>query len=574
MDSSPEIDARLTRLEHDLAAVLERLRALEAPGTVIPAAPLDVPVERTAPAARDMTGLASLLGRTFIVFGGAYLLRALTESGRLPNSAGILIGLAYAVLWLAASLRDVQAGRDAPVRRISAQFHGVTALLIGLPVVWEATTRFGFLGPGASAFVLGALATIALVVARRGGLHLVSGVAGFGTLAVAIASAWATDHYGPAALLLIGLATATYWLAEDPARGWLRWPTAMAAGLAVMGVTMRAIATPAREPAGLALVAQAMLLATMQGSLAVRVLMLGRNMRLFDILQAASGLVIGVGGAVLVARDSPAGLGLIGAVTAILASGAYLGAFFRLADRPHLLRTYHTFAMFGMVAVVTALVLLLSGTALAAAALVLASATIALGARRFGGYAPLHAAAYITTALGASGVLWLATQAWTHTLTPWPGVPLLAWVILAATAACATLQPPQPGELGDLLARSGRLIMAFACVFSLGGVFVILLAPLVAGTPVDAGILASLRTALLSLVVVGLGTMARWPTLAIFSRLVYPVLILGGVRLLADDFRHSRPSTLFVALALYGLAWALGPRLAARGASGVTHRQA
>jgi len=561
-------DARLERLEHELVAVQERLRALERASSANaaespdgwvpevaahPAAP-----ELAAASATDVTGMATLLGRTFIVFGGAYLLRALTESGRLPDAAGIALGFAYALIWLGA------AWRDAGPRRMSAQFHGVTAMLVGLPLVWEATTRFRFLGPGSAALVLALVSTLAFVVARRGRLHAVAGVAGFGTLAAALATAWATNHYGPFSLLLTGLGTATYWLAAEPARGWLRWPTAIAAGLSVMGLTVRAIATPTQEPAWLALLAQGFLLATMQGSLAVRVIMLGRNVRLFDMLQAASGLVIGVGGAVLIARGSPAGLGLIGAVTAILASGAYLAVFFRLSDRPHLAASYHTFATFGMVATVTALVLLLDGAALAVVALLLSLLIVAQGPRRLGGYAPLHGAAYATTALAASGAITLALAAWTQTPSPWPSVPALAWLTLATTALCATLRPPPSGEMGDLLGRSGRLIIAFVFVFGTGGAFVIVLAPFVAGTPVDAGILASLRTVLLSLTVVALGATARWPPITMFSRLVYPVLILGGLRLLADDFRHSRPSTLFVALAFYGLAWALGPRLAAR----------
>ena len=119
--------------------------------------------------------------------------------------------------------------------------------------------------------------------------------------------------------------------------------------------------------------------------------------------------------------------------------------------------------------------------------------------------------------------------------------------------------------MGDLLARTGRFIAAFAFAFGAGGLLVIILAPLIAGSPIDAGVLASLRTAVLSIAVIGLGASVRWPAVAAFSRLVYPVLVLGGVRLLLDDFRHSRPSTLFIALALYGMAWALGPRLAARG---------
>jgi hypothetical protein len=113
--------------------------------------------------------------------------------------------------------------------------------------------------------------------------------------------------------------------------------------------------------------------------------------------------------------------------------------------------------MFGMVAAVAALVLLASGPALAVLALLLSFATIALGARRLGGHAPLHAAAFVITALAASGVLSLGLTGWTRLTMPWPSVPALAWLSLAATAMCATLRPPPRGEMGDLIARSGRL---------------------------------------------------------------------------------------------------------------------
>ena len=570
MDASPGYDARLKQLERDLALLAERLRALElrqpqldiVSGTNAvqdaerAAAAQAPPLER----ASTMTSLATLIGRALMVMGGAYLLRALTESGRLPNAGGILLGLAYAWFWLAA------AWKDAPLRRLSAQFHGVTALLIGLPLVWEATIRFGFLGPGTAACVIALLGTSGFVVARRGRLHVVSGVAGFGTLAAAFATAWSTNHYAASSLLLIGLSAATYWLAEEPARGWLRWPTAIAAGLSVIGVTLRAIATPPREPAWLALLTQAALLGTMQASLAVRVLLLGRNMRLFDILQAASALLIGVGGAMLIARHLAAGLGLIGAVTAILACGAYLAAFYRLSDRPHLARSYHTFATFGMAATIIALGLLMSGGLLTIVALLLAIVTLSWGTQRLGGYAPMHGAAYVTVALAASGTLSVTAKAWAQNIAPWPSITALSLVCLGVSATCATLRPPKSNETGDILAHSGQFIIAFASVVGIGGALVILLAPLVAGTPIDTGILASLRTAVLSIVVVALGASARWSSVAVFSRLVYPVLVLGGVRLLFDDLRHSSPSTLFIALALYGLAWTLGPRLVARSA--------
>ena len=275
------------------------------------------------------------------------------------------------------------------------------------------------------------------------------------------------------------------------------------------------------------LLTQGVLLATMQGSLAVRVVMMGKDVRFFDIMQAASGLVIGSGGAVLVARGSPAGLGLIGAITALLASGAYLAAIHRLRDRPHLTASFHTFATFGLVAATTALVLMVSGTMLT---------------------------------LAASGALTAAAVAWTLVPTTWPALTLVGWLALGVTGLCATLQPARPGEIGDVVSRIGRLTIAATLVFVAGGAAVLLVGPPVAGTPPDAGILASLRTILVSLIVIGLGATARWTTPAVFSRLVYPVIVVGGLRLVADDFIHSRPATLFLALAFFGVALTLGPR--------------
>ena len=572
MAQPQEFENRLQQLEDNLADVVRRLRALEDgqraavqtadyADTAPPAPPDTVFLPaRHADSTRgtsDLTGLATLLGRTCIVFGGAYLLRALTETGRLPGTAGVIIGLTYSFAFL------VAAYRAGATDKLSAQFHGVTAMLIGLPIVWEATSQFHLLNPAWGALFLGAGAAAAFVIAGRRDLDAVAGVAGFGTMATALATAFSAVHYGPFAILLIALSTATYWLSDRPGHAWLRWPNAVAAGLAVMAVTARALATPPSESLGLALTAQALLLATMQGSLAVRTVILGRNVRLFDVMQGLSGLAIGIGGAALLARTSPAGLTLIGALTAILASGAYMAAFFRLADRPHLAESYHAFAAFGLIAATTALALLFHGPALALTSVTLAILTIAYGQQRLVGYASLHGAAYVMTALAASGLLTASLEVWTVTPSPWPQMTLVGWVALAATGACTRIRFRRKGELGDILAIAGRLITAAIFVLALGGAVLMMIGPLVAGAEPNAGTLASLRTVLLSVAVVGLGLMSRVPNAKAFTRLVYPVLIVGGIRLVLDDFRHSTPSTLFIALACFGLALVLGPRFAA-----------
>lgn len=561
MAPHPESEARLQRLEWELADVVRRVRALESRLEPQPeASVVDTQVSEpaaaipaSAPSSTDITTIATLLGRTFVVFGGAYLLRAFTESGYLPPAAGVAVGLAYAATWF------VAAYRHAGTRQTSAQFHGVTAVLIGWPIILEAATRFSLLGPGSAAGLLAVMTTLAWVVAAPRGLHAVLGAAAFGTLVIALITASVIDHFGVFALLIVGLSFATSW---QPA--WLRWPVAIVAGLSVMAVTMRAMAHPPLEPRWLTYLAQASMLAVMQATMAVRVLIQNKPARLFDVLHAASGLGIGVGGAILVAREPGSGLGLIGALTALPALGAYLAATLRLTDRPHMLGTFHTFATFGLVALVTSLVLLLSGVSLALVSLALAVAAIAIGPQRFAGAAPLHGAVYVLTALAATRALTVAAGVWLTTPSPWPTLSAIAWLTLLVTAVCATMRPAPQSDVARLITRSGRLLIAAAFVFVAGGAMVMVVAPFIAGTPPAAGILASLRTVILSLIVIALGAASRWPRTAIFARLVYPALALGGIHLLVDDFRHSEPSTLFVALALYGVALALGPRLAAK----------
>jgi hypothetical protein len=90
------------------------------------------------------------------------------------------------------------------------------------------------------------------------------------------------------------------------------------------------------------------------------------------------------------------------------------------------------------------------------------------------------------------------------------------------------------------------------------------LAPLVAGEPVDAGVFASMTTVVLAGSAVAVAAVFRITGWVEFRWLVYPVLVAGGLKLIADDFRHSMPSTLFGALAVYGVALILAPRILRR----------
>ena len=90
------------------------------------------------------------------------------------------------------------------------------------------------------------------------------------------------------------------------------------------------------------------------------------------------------------------------------------------------------------------------------------------------------------------------------------------------------------------------------------------LGPLVAGEPVDAGVLASMTTIVLAASAVAVAAVSRITSCVEFRWLVYPVLVAGGLKLVVDDFRRSTPATLFAALAVYGVALILAPRLLRR----------
>src|SRR5579871_4101015 len=96
-------------------------------------------------AAVDSTNILAALGLLLLGIAGAYLLRAITEATLLPQLAGAILGLAYAIAWM------VSAGRVASRNRMSAGFQAFTAALIAGSLLWEATVRFHSLAPAGAA---------------------------------------------------------------------------------------------------------------------------------------------------------------------------------------------------------------------------------------------------------------------------------------------------------------------------------------------------------------------------------------------------------------------------------------
>jgi len=113
-----------------------------------------------------------------------------------------------------------------------------------------------------------------------------------------------------------------------------------------------------------------------------------------------------------------------------------------------------------------------------------------------------------------------------------------------------------------------RLVVATILVGVGGGVLISSLVAVlsVRGAVATPGMVATTRTVVLALASIALAWSARFDRLREWGWLVYPVLLGTALKLVVEDLRVSPASVLFIALAAYGIALALAPRLLRSGA--------
>jgi hypothetical protein len=170
-------------------------------------------------------------------------------------------------------------------------------------------------------------------------------------------------------------------------------------------------------------------------------------------------------------------------------------------------------------------------------------------------------------AASASGLLTAATAGLVGAAeAPWPPISAAGLIVLAAAAVCWVIPAPMMAAT-SVIARVPRLLITILLVWAAGGCLIAVIAPALpaaSGHP-DAGILATLRTSVLASAALALAWAGRSERFRESAWLLYPLLALGGLKLLVEDLPQSRPATLFIALAMYGGALIVAPRLSRAG---------
>jgi hypothetical protein len=563
-------DARLAAVERAVESLALRLAAIEA-AAVDRRSPdrLALPDAASRPEreafrrAVESPTILTLVGRTLMVLGGAYLLRALTESAVWPVWLGVTLGFACAAAALAASSRAARASRW-----LSAEFHGATATLIALPLLWEAVTRFRLLDAVAASVLLTAIALATLAVAARARLQAVAWVAAIGFVVSSLALTATTTMVLPFAVADIVVGVATLWIGYAVDWIWLRWPVALAADVAVLALGIGATTGTASSGPAAIVAVQLLLLGAYIASVAIRTLVREREVIPFEALQSTVALLIGFGGAIDVARTAGTGTGPLVSIAVACGLGCYGVAFAFIARRQGIRRNFYFYTSMGLVLIVGGMAIGVPHTELwwAAFAVIFASLAADRVQRADDGRrvtAPgattltVHAAAYLAAAVVVSGLLAASARALVGPpITQSPVSPEPAVVFVAGCLCWVILARGDVGSQSEYV-RLPRAVVAMLLAIA-GCAW---LASLVLSDGTGAGYAATVRTIALALTALALAWIGRVARLREASWLVYATLAFGGVKLLAEDFPHSTAATLFVALAIYGGALIAAPRM-------------
>jgi hypothetical protein len=358
---------------------------------------------------------------------------------------------------------------------------------------------------------------------------------------------------------VLGVASA----AVGYARGWtgLPWLVAVPADLMAVLLVATAVFADRERLAGLlrpeSLIVMLVALVIVQvGVVVARRITTGRQLAPVEIGQGLAATLVGLGGAVAVSKvHDTAWIGV-----AALAYVASFTTIDRAASRTNFIFTSSLALIFVLVAGLELFSPSVLAVTLAAGAVVMAWA----GAWTQRATLSLHGAVYAVGAAIASGMLHQAARALTA-----PQLDRSGWGARASLAALAgavvygAFPVATHGRTWGRLSTLPKLVVLIVAAVGVAGVVTAVVAVRLPGP--DAGptpeSVAVLRTAVLAAAAVALaGVGAR------FGRrhavwLGYAALVIGGIKLIVEDFRVGRPATLVLSLALYGGALILTPWL-------------
>lgn len=555
----------------------QRLEAIEAHLGLQPAQPL-APAAAASPLAptgfADTGAVMALVGKSLLGLALAYLLRALTENGSLPVTAGVGLGLAYALAWL------IWAARTPASETLTVCLRALTSVLIMGPLLWEATLRFQAVSSWQTAAILVFFSVFGLGISWRKNLTAIALVSSLAGLFLGGALLLRTHDLLPYTTMLLALALAVeasacleHYLGE-------RWVVAALADLAVLLITFVATRPPGSlesYPAldrGAVIGLQIALVLIYLASTFVRTLGRGFNIAAFEVAQCVVSAVLASTGALAVAQGHPAAVLSLGIFWALCGTACYSVSFFFLGRHAGKDRNFHTYATFGLALALAGSWLLLRGWMVVGLWSLLAIFFVLVGRESGRMTLKLHAGAYLVLATFASGLASMANSrfftsgAHPSALAPGPAL----WIVAAASLAAYTIllrasAPHSRSEAGAIVYRAAALLIAGSALWNLAGLGALAVSPIchaIGGGADTQDYCPTLLTAVLVGVAMIAAVLYQKSQRVELRWFAWLLIVCASYKLLIQDFQQSQTFSIVLSLLFYGSALVLLPRLIRR----------
>ena len=501
-----------------------------------------------------------VVGKAMLGMAGAYLLRAVAESGSFPKLAVVALAIAYAAMWLVWAVR-------VPARAwFASTTYAATSALILAPMLGELTLRFHFLTPTSAAAALAAFVLAAYALAWKRDLTPVVWVAALTSAFAAIPLLIATHDVLPFVGVLLLTAAVT-----ETASGRNRWLSirpivAIAADMAVWAL-IYIYASPDVDHSLYAslspaiLLAPCLLLLLIYGtSAALRTTLHRQRITLFEAAQAVIAFLLA---AQAILHFGPAASPTVFGIFCLLLSPACYAAAFLCFDRLDDSRNYTVYATWSLALFLAGCFLCLQTLWLTSALGVAAIFATLIGARRSSLSLEFHGIIYLTAAAFASGLLYHATHALTGAF---PQPPLrIAWIVAGATILCYAISGQvQFGKWKQ------KLFQTLAAILAVRAAATILISSLVwltshVITPGEShvAVIRTLAACALALTLAYFGP--RWQRTELLW-ITYGTLALVAAKLLFEDLSQGRPEFIAASIFLYAITLIMVPQLARRSA--------
>lgn len=504
------------------------------------------------------TGAVPVLGKAVLGIAGAYLLRAIAETGPIPKLPVLIAAVVYAALWM------VKAIRTHDMNHFASATYGITSTLILAPLLWESTVRFRVIPPISAAELLVAFFVFALTLSWQRHLQLIPGVVILGIVITGLALIIATRDLIPLTATFLVLAAITEIAACLKYPLSLRGVPATAADFAILllvDVMTSAEGVPEgyhpASPLTVSILCFA-LLAIYGGSIGFRSFALRQRFSVFEIVEVVLAFVLATFGVLRATHGSVSWA--LGTFFLLSSVAFYWGALSYFADERYR-RNRRVSASWACALLLVGIFLVFAASlqspffCLAA----LAGAFLYSHTRKFS--LGLHTSVYLAVATVVSPLPAYVGNALAGSVPS--SLTWNVWIVGVAAVFCYLV-----GARGREIRRKRRLLWVVPVMlvgFLGAAIIVVTISGIAAGrlelTPSRLSVIRTIVNCILALVL-GFGG-SRWKHVEL-GWVAYAAVAFGTLKLLLEDLRFGNAASLVVSLLCYGSVLILLPRLTRR----------